>query len=38
MHLRYRGRVSQMKFEDTNQQPATLLEQYDYTYTGLNLG
>jgi len=27
-----------MKFEDTNQQPATLLEQYDYTYTGLNLG
>jgi len=25
-----------MKFEDTNTQPATLLERYDYTYTGLN--
>ncbi len=29
------GRVSQMKFEDNTQVPPALIEQYDYTYTGL---
>jgi YD repeat-containing protein len=29
------GRVSQMKFENANTLPPTLIEQYDYTYTGL---
>ena len=24
-----------MKFEDTNTQPATILKQFDYAYTGL---
>ncbi len=29
------GRILQMKFEDTNTVPATLLEQFDYVYGGL---